>query len=232
MLDDTKNPNTLPKTDMSSDDLTKIQAFEDAGLPGLAKLDEQTLYRMTDLYLNGSTYRQIARSLNLPKALVLYVGSHYDWYGAKKEYLAELQKDIKDRVTDSKLVSQEFLLLLVQAYQKKIGKNLQKYLATEDSSHTEDIDLKEIDKLLKTIEMLNDISNEGKSKGKAPAVGLNVGEGVTIERDGDNKVTITPKEKTLGDMLKKFADSRRAEANKGKSEDKPDIEVKEHKTEE
>lgn len=220
-------------TDLSESDMVRIDAFVEKGMPGLAALDEATLYRMTELYLSGSTYWQIANTLNVSRPLVLYVSHNYGWYPAKREYLHELQERHKSRIIDSKLVSQDFLLLLTQAWQKRIGGKLKRYLATDDESHANEIDLKEVGQLLKTIEMIKDLDDEGKdSKGRTPAVGLNLGDGVTIERDGDNKVTITPKEKTLGDMLKKFADNRRAEANKGKNDTKSDIVIEEPKKEE
>lgn len=207
-------PIEKPATDLSPDDQEKVDQFIAEGCPGIEKIDEQTLYRMTDLYLGGSLYWQISHLISIPRAMVMYVSQKYGWYVAKREYLDDLQKSLATRVMDSKLVSQDFLITLTQAWQKKIMRNLQRYLATDDPSHTEEIDLKEVEKLLKTIEIIKDLNNEGKSsKGRTPAVGLNIGDGVTVERSGDNKVTITPKEKALGDVLQKLADDRRAAEN-------------------
>lgn len=211
-------------TDLTEQDMEKINKFVEDGMPGLAAVDEPTMARMVDLYLSGSTYHQICNTMKLKRPLVTYMSHKYGWYVAKREYINELQEQIKSRVIDSKLVSQDFLLTLTAAWQKKIGKKLQRYLATDDDAHTNEINLKEIAQLLKTIEMIQGLDKEGKdSKGRTPAVGLNLGDGVTIERSGDNKVTITPKEKTIGDMLKQFADSRRAEERKQKPEELSDI---------
>ncbi len=199
-----------PESDFTEADMVRINKFVDDGLPGATAVDDSVLYRMTEMYLSGSTYYQISNALNLPRIVVLYFSHKYEWYPAKKSYLVELDHHIKGRVVDSQLLSRDFLLLLVQVYQKKITKSFQRYLATDDTSHTDEVDLKEVDKLLKTIEMIKELSNDGKnSKGKSPAVGLNLGDGVTIERSGDNKVTITPKERALGDILAKYADQRR-----------------------
>lgn len=203
------------ETDLSPKDLEKVQQFAAEGLPGLAKLGETDFTRMAEMYMNGSTYHQISSTLNIPRNLIMYLSHTYSWFPARQEYLHELQEKIKSRVINSKLASQDFMLLLIQAYQKKIGAQLRRYLATDDSATTNDINLKEIDKLLKVIDMLQDLSTEGKSAPKTPAVGLNVGDGVTIERSGDNKVIITPSvNNQLGSMLKKFANDRRAEQNK------------------
>jgi len=110
------------------------------------------------------------------------------------------------------LVNQDFLLQLIHMWQKKIGNKITKYLATDNEQFAKDIDLKEVDKYLKTVEMLHKLSSEkGGNAGGTPAVGLNLGDGDTIERKGDNTVEITPKSKAIGDMLKQFADSRREE---------------------
>lgn len=227
MSENSNVPAAKPASDLTPADLERVQQFADEGCPGLAKIDDNMLYRMTDMYLNGSTYQQIQTTLRLTRALVLYVSHTYGWYPARMEYIGELQSRMNFRIAESKLVNQDFLLLLTQAWQKKIGRNLRKYLETDDTSHTEEIDLKEVDKLLKTIEMIKDLNNEGKnSKGKTPLVGLNLGEGVTVERSSDTTVTITPKEKVVGEMLKKHADNRRAEENKQKTAKNSDIKDK------
>jgi hypothetical protein len=203
------------ETDLSEKDLEKVAQFQVEGMPGLAKLVESDFHRMAELYMSGMTYWQIATTLNVPRTLIMHLSHTYGWYTARQEYMGELQEKIKGRVIDSKLASQDFLLLLIQAYQKKLGTKLKRYLSTDDPSHADQINLKEIDKLLKAVEIVQSLSSDGKTAGKTPAVGLNLGDGVTIERSGDNKVTITPAiDKHLGDMLKKFADQRRAEQNK------------------
>lgn len=212
-------------TDISEKDMEKIQAFIEAGHPGLVALTEDKLYRMADMYLSGHTYWQISNATGIKRDLVMFVSRKYGWFDNKQEYIYELQDRMKGRIIEAKLVGQDFLLLLTQAWQKRIGGKLNKYLATGNEEHADEIDLKEVAQLLKTIEMINELDHNGRdSKGKTPAVGLNLGEGVTIERDGD-KVTITPKERSLGDMLQKYADDRRADAENSKPNNKPDIEV-------
>lgn len=217
-----KNPIVLPQTgvaeqqttDLSAEDLEKIKEFQDAGLPGIAAIDQDKLYQMMELYLSGSTYWQISSTLQVKRVAVTYLSHRYDWYIAKQEYLQELSEHLKARIISSKIVSQDFLLQLQQMWQKKIGSKIKRYLATDDPSHADEIDLKEVGQYLKTIEMINNMSADKIGKGNSPAVGLNLGDGVTIERNGDNKLTITPKEKTIGEMLKAMADSRRVDEQK------------------
>ena len=207
-----KLPTLQEATDISLSEMEKINKYMENGLPGISEITDSQLYRMYELYLSGSTYTQIANTLMIKKVVVLYLAHKSDWYTSKKEHLNEIQENVKNRVLESKIRSSEFMLLLVQSWQKKIGNQLVKYLSTNDKEHMEEIDLKEVSQLMKAIEMVSELDNYGKdSKGKTPAVGLNLGNGVTVEKTGDNKITITPKEEKIGDILKQYADSKREE---------------------
>jgi hypothetical protein len=108
------------------------------------------------------------------------------------------------------VVNQDFLLQLVHVWRKRIGKKINKYFATDDESIIDSLDLKEIDKYLKTVEALQKMTSDGtQAPPKSPAVGINLGDGVTVTRKGENEVEITPKQRHIGDMLKQFADSKR-----------------------
>jgi hypothetical protein len=206
--------NNLPalksSVDMTPSEIAKVERFIEDGLPGVANVTDAQLHRMLDLYLNGCTYSQISNMLEIKKVYILYFAQSANWMQVKEEYLNEIQEKIKSRVVDSKLRSQEFMLLLVQSWQKKIGAKLTRYLATNDEGHMEDINLKELAQLMRAIEMVNELDNTGKdSKGKPSPIGLNLGSGVVIEKTGDNTISVTPKESAVGDLLQQLADERR-----------------------
>lgn len=231
-MDDLKNnPQNdvaAPTHDFSPKDLERIEKFKEEGMPGLLTLDETKVARILDLYLSGKTYHQISRIMRVEKALVLYLSKKFNWFSTRQEYLFELESNIRSRVVEAKLTSQDFLLELTSVWQKKIGSKITKYLASGEDSHAEEIDLKEVDKYLKTIEMLHKLTSEGSPKssgGQSPAIGLNLGDGVTITKKSDNEVEITPKQAAIGDVLKKFADLRREEEKK-KNSAKSDIKGK------
>lgn len=206
---------TVIETDITETEMVKVNKFIEDGLPGVGAITDTQLYRMYELYLTGSTYTQISTALGIKKTIILYMSHNSGWYNSKKEYLQEIQEKIKNRVVESKLRSSEFILLYVQAFQKKISHKLTAYLATNADSHIDEVDLKEVAQLMKAIEIINDLDNAGKdSKGKSPAIGLNVGNGVTIEKSGDNKISITPNQSTIGDVLKEYADSSREKERK------------------
>lgn len=203
---------TIPESDLTESEATKVRTYIESGLPGIGDINDTQLYRMLDLYMSGSTYSQISSTLEVKKIIVLYLAQSNNWYLAKKEYLNEIQEKIKSRVVDAKLRNKEFTLLLVQAWQKKISKNLTKYLSTNDSAHMDDIDLKEVAQLMKAIEMINELDNTGRDgSGKTPLIGIHAGDGVSIEKTGENKISITPKPSSIGDTLKHYADKQREE---------------------
>lgn len=213
-----KMPEKLPaiiETDIIESDMIKVKEYAQNELPGLSEISNIQLERMYNLYLSGSTYSQIASTLNIKKTIIQYVSHTTGWYDSKKSYLREVQEQIKTRVNDSKLKNKDFMLLLVQAYRKKLSTKFNTYLATDDDQHMADIDLKEIGLVMKAIEIVDNLDESGKDpKGKTPAVGINVGNGVTVEKTGENKISITPKETYIGDMLQQHADSLREEERK------------------
>jgi len=201
-------------TDFSEKDLALIEKYKEDGLPNIATVDSEKMERMMSLYLSGKPYTQISMVMNLNKSMVLYLSDRYKWFELKKAYITELETLSRARLAEFNLVNQDFLLQIAHMFQKKIGSKITKYLATDNEAFANSIDLKEVDKYLKTVDMLQRVVSGKAPAQAAPAVGLNLGDGVTIVKKGDNEVEITPKSRLIGDMLKEFADSRREEEKK------------------
>jgi hypothetical protein len=210
-------------TDLSELDMQKIEKFKADGLPGLANVGDASIVKCMELYLSGKTYGQIANMTRLKKPLVMYLSHKFNWFLLKKEYFQDLSENIQQRTLEAKIVSQDFLLQLIQFWQSKIGKRINKFLLTGDEDVAKEIDLKEIDKYLKTIEILHKLTGERTSSEKPPAVGLNLGDGVTVKKVGDNAVEITPKQKATGSLLSQLANFRREQENSKKNDEKSDI---------
>src|SRR5271170_7549595 len=92
-----------PESDFTEIDMEKISAFREAGLPGLARVDDVILTRIMELYLSGKTYNQISKTLNLNKAIILYLSHKFDWFMVRKEYLIDLEKSIQGRIMEAKV---------------------------------------------------------------------------------------------------------------------------------
>jgi hypothetical protein len=198
--------------DFTVKDLESIEKFKEKGMIGLASLQDTDIHRMMQLYLDGKNYRQIATLLQKDKTTILFLSQKLDWPTMRKEYLEELIATLKDKVVESKLHDQEFLLHLSLAYRKKIGKNIDKYLKTDNAEFADKIDGKDISTYLKIADMLHNLSlsDLGNPKEKS-LVSLNgMGEGVTITKTGANSVEITPKgPSAVSNKLKMFADLKR-----------------------
>lgn len=201
----------LPDTDITGENLKKVQEFIDKGLPDVIKVDESKMAKMVELYLSGSSYDKISMATRIDKTTIMFLSQKYGWCKARQQYLIELEENMKKRVLETNLVSQDFMLQLIQVWHKKIGKHMTRYLATDNEEHLDNIDLKELDRYIKVMESLKDSIRPPKVDSKAPAVGLNLGEGVTITKKGDNEVEITPKQRVVSDILQQYADARRQE---------------------
>lgn len=207
-------------TDLTPAELKAVEKFESEGMVGLYALPDVEIARMMELYLHGKTYREISMITNRPKVLIFTLSKKFEWYPKRMEYLRDLHENILQRTLEAKVVGQDFLLKLKHVFEKKIGANMEAYLRTGNADHITGIDLKEIDKYIKTLETLDKLTDKpaGKSGSKAPAVGINVGEGMTVTRKDDNTVEISPKEKSVGSMLAQLAEARRNEEEKKSSD--------------
>lgn len=208
---------TVPEktSDFTELDLKAIERFEASGMPGLYQLDDPTAARMMELYLGGKTYNQISKITRTDKDLILALSKKFNWYPMRVEFLRDLNESIGLRTLEAKIVGQDFLLQLKYVFEKKIGYRLREYLRTGDESFINSIDLKEIDKYIKTLDKLDEMTatKSGKSDPKpaGPTVGINIGEGVTVNKLSENQIEISPKEKTVNSMLSNLAEYRRQE---------------------
>lgn len=202
--------------DFTPSDRKKIEKFKEAGLPGIATMRDDQVIKAMDLYQNGKTYEQIAMILGVKKEIILFFSEKFEWYPMKMEFSENLAANIMERTLQAKIITTDFLLQLKQFWETRIGKNINKYLATGEEQWAEKIDYRDVDKYLKTVELLN---KTGEARGdKLSPIGLNVGEGgLSIKKTLDG-VEITPKQKSVSEQLSKLADFRRQEENRKNSE--------------
>lgn len=212
-MSEEKQLSLIPFADFTSKDLEIIDQFKENGMMGLHTLSDIDIERMMGLYMDGKSYRQIANLLKKKRDIILFLSHKLKWYELRKEYLDELHTTLKDKVTESKLQSQEFLLELVLAYQKKIGKNIHQYLRTDDDKFADKVDQKDVGTLLKVMELLHRLNTEnlGNINNDKALVGFNgLGQGMTITKTGANSVEIMPTNPSnFSTKLKQFADLKR-----------------------
>ncbi len=209
--EESKEITTIPFADFTSKDLEQIHKFRENGMLGIAQITHVDVERSMALYLDGKTYRQIANVLKISKEVILFLSHKFKWYEMKEQYLEELKATLPQKIIDSKLQSQEFFMHLIHAYQKKISRNVDKYLRTDDAQWADNVDVKDVNTLIKITELLHKLNNEslGNPNDKS-MVSLNglTESGVTITKTGANSVEITPKS-PFASKLKQFADLKR-----------------------
>ena len=225
----------LPKDDFTMKDLELVEKFKEDGMLGLHTLVDTDVERMMALYLDGKTYRQIAQVTKKNKAVVLFLAHKFKWFELKKEYLDELVATLPAKIIDSKIQSQEFMLEMILAYQKRVSINTHQYLRTGNDEFMDRIDPRDLTTIMKLTELLHKLSNENLGNpGDKSLVALNgMGEGVTITKTGANSVEITPKASPFGSKLKQFAELKREQerANTPLPKETHDIDLEEPKTE-
>src|ERR1700677_1629258 len=213
-MSDEKLPAIRPVTDIVGKDEDIVNDFIAKGKPGLKDVDEESAKKMFDLYLIGQTYRQISGITRESRALVMYLSQKLQWFDRRQEYMVELENSKMTRIIEAKLMEQDLLLRYGQALHKKIGGQLNAYMATGDDKKLAQINLKEMEIYMKAMDRLSKSTKAPKATG--PLVGINMADGGTVTRTGENTIEITPKEKSMDGMLKKFADMKRASTPEGK----------------
>lgn len=211
-MSEEKQVTLIPQNDFTMKDLETIEKFKEDGMVGLHTLKDTDCERCMALYLDGKSYRQVAQVTKIRKDVILFLAHKFKWWELRKEYLDELQATLKEKVMESKLQSQEFLLELVLAYQKKISKNVHQYLRTDNAEFADRIDGKDIGTVLKVMELLHRLNSENFAVASDKSlVSLNgMGEGVNITRTGNNSVEITPRGPgPFGTKLKQMAEMKR-----------------------
>lgn len=211
-MSDENLPALAPDTDIVGKDLDIVAEFTAKGRPGFLDVTEADAKKMFDLYLNGQTYRQIAGIMRVSRPLVMYISKNVQWFDRRQEYLVELEGSKHTRIVEAKLMHQDLMLRYVAALHKKIGTQLNSYMATGNDKTLEEVNLKEMELLMKAMTSLNKSIEVPVAKG--PLVGITLPDGATMTRTGDNTVEITPKEKSMDGFLKKFADMKRAAEKK------------------
>ena len=210
------------ETDIMPQELKIIEQYKELGLPGIASLSDQKLAKCLDLYLSGKTYLEISRTLNVKKEIVLYLAQKFDWYGTKMEHMQILDFTMKERILQAKLVNQDFLLQIQHFFKQKIGNKMTKFMATDDDETASKVDKKDIEMYFKSVDLLDKISTDREkiaASSRGPSVGLNLGDGVSVKKIGEDEVLITPRNKTVAEMLKEMADMKRKEEVVNKAND-------------
>jgi antitoxin component of MazEF toxin-antitoxin module len=217
-------------TDITAKEFQALEKYKEAGLPSITSISDVGLTKALEMYMSGKTYHEIAKIIGTKKEIILYYAQKFNWYQTKMEHMEILDANLKERILQANLTNQNFMLQIQQFYLQKIGHKMNKYFATGDDELAAQVYTKDVEMYYKAVDLMNKLTTEKPAPGaRGPAVGLNLGDGVSIQKIGENEVVITPKNKTTAEMLAELANLKRAE-EKNPKKDTYDILVEESKT--
>ena len=189
--------------DWGNDLAQKLTHFKKEGMPGLARLRPEDLFRMREMYLGGASYREIAMTFNQTLPLILFLSEREGWYKEKiekAEMIAEtLSQNYSYIMADSTLFITELLIFWQGYYREQI----KEYKRTKDKNIIENMDLKILEKYLKLLDLLGKPVDPKDPKDKSPLVNINMNSGSVTENKGT--LTITPEQAEEIDSSKIFA---------------------------
>jgi hypothetical protein len=208
-------PRKFEDTDFSEREIQRIVEFEQNGLQGVSKLSDEQYKLAYKMYLEGCSYDIISNRFHIKKDVILYRAWKDQWYSAKKAKLLELSESIVDRINIAKADSVSFLVDLVQFSHEYYKDKIDQYRKTKDDRIVETLDMKQLEKYFKTIEMLDKLTKvgegaEGKDS-KTPLVNVIFNGIASVSREG-NTMSVTPDKKeelTEEALLKQIAELER-----------------------
>jgi len=197
-------------------ELEQIAAYREAGLPGIIEVTDEKLLSAFDLRLDGRPWREISKTLNLPKVVLMHLGEKFNWHERRLEFLDNYEMHMRELVLEEKIHSQYFIMKAMHVFRKRMGRRFDKYLQSGDAALGDAIDMDEMSQYLKMAQAVATLDVKGFTKDPAsggPAVGINVGDGVNMKKLADGTVEITPRQKSQAEMLRDLANSKRDQKN-------------------
>ena len=195
----------LRETDMSEEEIESLQDYMANGKPGFMKLTDADTFKWFNLYMNGKSYGEIAQICNTRKDTILYVAAKTQWHDNRLKHYEEISVTLLDKLKRTKLDSVNTVQTIIAALGKYYGDKFNQFLANNDKTVIEDIDIKMLAQYYKSIETLEKIlgNTGGGGGGKQPNVQVNVGDSASIKQLEDGSVEIT--DETAGNLLKQLA---------------------------
>jgi hypothetical protein len=196
-------------------ELDEITAYREAGLPGIIEVTDAKLLSAFDLRLDGRPWREISKALDLPKVVLMHLGEKFNWHQRRLEFLEGYEMHMRELVLEEKIHSQYFIMKAMHVFRKRMGRQFDRYLQSGEVALGDAIDMDEMAQYIKMAQAVAALDAKGLARDadNRPAVGLNLGDGVTVKKLSDNTVEITPRQKSQAEMLRDLANSKRDQKN-------------------
>lgn len=207
-------PQEVPATDLSAEDLERVRAFQEAGMPGLAHATPVVQEKMQRLYMSGRSYAQVARATNSKKDLVLYLAHREGWYAAKVEASRETLEQVARRVAELRTESAMFMADVVTCWNKYMGGKALSYLSTGNPADAAEVLYnKNLPNYIKSVELLEKLAALISSGGDGGGGGAGGGSGQVLLQMLGGQVHIgggSEPPSSFAQALKAMADQARA----------------------
>jgi hypothetical protein len=197
------------KTDMTFEEEQDLQKFVEKDMPGLSAVTDDQLAQLFSMYMKGKTYTEIAQAMKVKKQVLLCLSHQNDWYLKKAEYYNAIQKNIQNRLIQTKIDSVNFLADVIGAYHKDLGDKVAKVLAT-GGKITEFLDGKEMTVYFRALEKIENMATPKRDPGEGkPGININISGDAKTKVSDDGK-TLEIESSSTGEILKNLANLTKA----------------------
>jgi hypothetical protein len=189
-----------------------LRSFKDNGMPGLARITEEQMVKMKEMYLSGASYSSISTSFRVKKAVVLFLSEKGRWLEERAERAQENIKVIREIVPYIQNDNVVFLAEISEFFKQYYRKKIEEYNRSGDDRIVQTTSLNALEKYLKCFKLLQEAvdGKGGNGENKNPMVHLHLGENsnVVVSDSGSNPESTKENEK-LSEALKILAELRK-----------------------
>lgn len=207
-------------TDMTSREIDDLAKFKEHGLPGISEaLTQQNIEAMITMYLNGSSYTDIAMKLSIKRHFITYTAEKHNFYQMKLDHYETLVKQIKEKTQIASLKGLTLLTDWMGSVENYYQDIIHRYTMTKDKKLMESADFENLKLYMKCLEFVQKSLNPDSDK-KAPLSNLIVPPGSTVTKIDDNTIhvgsspTSQAVDAKLGEVLSALAKLRELRENK------------------
>jgi hypothetical protein len=198
--------------DLSKSERDMLRSFKDNGMPGLARITEEQMVKMKEMYLSGASYSSISTSFRVKKAVVLFLSEKGRWLEERAERAQENIKVIREIVPYIQNDNVVFLAEISEFFKQYYRKKIEEYNRSGDDRIVQTTSLNALEKYLKCFKLLQEAvdGKGGNGENKNPMVHLHLGENsnVVVSDSGSNPESTKENEK-LSEALKILAELRK-----------------------
>jgi hypothetical protein len=204
---------TQIKTDLTFQEEQELQKFVEKDMPGLSSVEDDKIVQIFSMYMKGKSYTELSQHLKIKKPIVLCLSKQNNWYEKKMEYYESIQKNIQERLIQTKIESVNFLADIVGMYHKVLGEKVAHAMATGEKV-IEFMDSKELAVYFRALEamekqVLKKDNNDNENTRKGPNIFISGNAKTKVSADGN---TLEIESGNTADILKNLAEL--AKANK------------------